>query len=76
VLKAIHGTFRRELALIRAEVAASGPRLGSQLGGLARKQWSGRPHLHACGLGLRLSYSVLQGTGSQCYFLLVVSTTE
>ncbi|MEV0594408.1 nitroreductase/quinone reductase family protein [Nonomuraea cavernae] len=31
VLKAIHDAFRRELALIRAEATASGPRLGAQL---------------------------------------------
>ncbi|MFE3453134.1 nitroreductase/quinone reductase family protein [Nonomuraea sp. NPDC059194] len=31
VLKTIHGAFRRELALIRKEVAASGPGLGAQL---------------------------------------------
>lgn len=30
-LKTIHDAFRRELALIRKEVAASGPRLGAQL---------------------------------------------
>ncbi|MEV0387746.1 nitroreductase/quinone reductase family protein [Nonomuraea sp. NPDC050643] len=30
-LKTIHGAFRRELALIRREVAASGPRLAAQL---------------------------------------------
>lgn len=30
-LKAIHGMFRRELTLIRKEVAESGPRLGAQL---------------------------------------------
>lgn len=30
-LKAIHDAFRRELALVRKEVAASGPGLGSQL---------------------------------------------
>ncbi|GAT71345.1 cation-binding protein [Planomonospora sphaerica] len=30
-LKLIHGAFRRELALIREEVAASGPGLGAQL---------------------------------------------
>lgn len=30
-LKAIHDAFRRELALVRAEVAAAGPRLGAQL---------------------------------------------
>jgi deazaflavin-dependent oxidoreductase (nitroreductase family) len=30
-LKLIHDAFRRELALIRKEVAASGPRLGAQL---------------------------------------------
>ncbi|MBC6450128.1 nitroreductase/quinone reductase family protein [Actinokineospora xionganensis] len=30
-LKAIHGAFRRELALIRGEIAESGPRLGAQL---------------------------------------------
>ncbi|MEU8380839.1 nitroreductase/quinone reductase family protein [Streptosporangium sp. NPDC048865] len=30
-LKMIHGAFRRELALIRAEVTASGPGLGAQL---------------------------------------------
>ncbi|TQS29302.1 nitroreductase family deazaflavin-dependent oxidoreductase [Microbispora sp. KK1-11] len=31
VLKAIHDAFRRELALIRADAAASGPRVGAQL---------------------------------------------
>ncbi|MEV4108441.1 nitroreductase/quinone reductase family protein [Nonomuraea sp. NPDC049695] len=31
VLKQIHDAFRRDLARIRAEVAASGPRLGAQL---------------------------------------------
>lgn len=31
VLKRIHGGFRRELALVRAEIAKSGPRLGAQL---------------------------------------------
>ncbi|NRQ38055.1 nitroreductase family deazaflavin-dependent oxidoreductase [Nonomuraea sp. NN258] len=31
VLRQIHDAFRRELALIRAEVAAAGPRLGAQL---------------------------------------------
>ncbi|TDD57225.1 nitroreductase family deazaflavin-dependent oxidoreductase [Nonomuraea terrae] len=31
VLKALHDSFRRELALVRAEVAASGPGLGAQL---------------------------------------------
>ncbi|MEO3795477.1 nitroreductase/quinone reductase family protein [Nonomuraea sp. B10E15] len=30
-LKKVHDAFRRELALIRGEVAASGPRLGAQL---------------------------------------------
>jgi deazaflavin-dependent oxidoreductase (nitroreductase family) len=30
-LKTIHDAFRRELALIRSEVAASGPRVGAQL---------------------------------------------
>ncbi|SDI37135.1 deazaflavin-dependent oxidoreductase, nitroreductase family [Actinokineospora alba] len=30
-LKRVHGGFRRELALIRAEIAKSGPRLGAQL---------------------------------------------
>ncbi|MGH3861325.1 nitroreductase/quinone reductase family protein [Actinokineospora sp.] len=30
-LKRIHGAFRRELALIRTEIAKSGPRLGAQL---------------------------------------------
>ncbi|GAB3209715.1 nitroreductase/quinone reductase family protein [Marinactinospora thermotolerans] len=30
-LKMIHGVFRRELALIRAEAATAGPRLGAQL---------------------------------------------
>lgn len=30
-LKAIHDAFRRELALIRGEVAAAGPKLGAQL---------------------------------------------
>ncbi|MFG1709839.1 nitroreductase/quinone reductase family protein [Nonomuraea sp. M3C6] len=31
VLRTLHDAFRRELALIRGEVAASGPRLGAQL---------------------------------------------
>ncbi|MGW5685701.1 nitroreductase/quinone reductase family protein [Nonomuraea sp. NPDC003754] len=31
VLRKIHGSFRRELALIRKEVAASGPGIGAQL---------------------------------------------
>ncbi|MFF2847970.1 nitroreductase/quinone reductase family protein [Streptomyces sp. NPDC058001] len=31
VLRTIHGAFRRELALIRKEIAASGPGLGAQL---------------------------------------------
>lgn len=31
VLQAIHGAFRRELALVRAEVARSGPGIGAQL---------------------------------------------
>ncbi len=31
VLKAIHDAFRRELALIRADAAVSGPRVGAQL---------------------------------------------
>ncbi|GAB7036328.1 hypothetical protein JCM9533A_01750 [Catenuloplanes niger JCM 9533] len=30
-LKAIHDSFRRELALVRSEVAAAGPALGAQL---------------------------------------------
>ncbi|MFD9977175.1 nitroreductase/quinone reductase family protein [Streptomyces sp. NPDC059017] len=30
-VKAVHDAFRRELALIRAEITASGPRLGAQL---------------------------------------------
>ncbi|MEU6431864.1 nitroreductase/quinone reductase family protein [Microbispora sp. NPDC046973] len=31
VLKAVHDAFRRELALVRAEAASSGPRVGAQL---------------------------------------------
>ncbi|MEU4364889.1 nitroreductase/quinone reductase family protein [Promicromonospora sp. NPDC023987] len=45
-LKAIHDAFRRELALVRAEIARSGPRVGAQLRVNCLTVCSGLHHHH------------------------------